>query len=275
MSPPIPHPSLTHSLTPPIHNSIKTRFGPFPTFWQDLLTWEHTRALQKLYLRWMDTGASAESLLKHLDSLQNEEQEAAADGDGKGKKGEEEAAAAAAAEAAPATATNGDVAAAPAPATEANGGDGGSKAAEEAAAPAKKRKSRWGDDGASASSTTTTTTTGRKSRWGDAAPAAANENGKKSRWSQPDPAALLAAAQPQLAPDTVQEIIALQLRLDDIHRRQLTLPADALARESVRSLCGRGVWGCVCVWGVAGIASIHHIGDPPHTQPSTHNPVLH
>ncbi len=28
-----------------IHHSIKARFGAFPTFWQDLLTWEYTRSV--------------------------------------------------------------------------------------------------------------------------------------------------------------------------------------------------------------------------------------
>lgn len=229
-------------------NSIKARFGPFPAFWQDLLTWEHTRALQKLYLRWMDTGAPAESLLKHLDSQLQQEQaaaEAAAPKVEEKQEQQEEDEAAASASAA----ANGDAATAPAAAASSSG-DVAKPAVEgeqpqhqpeqeSGAEKPKKRKSRWGDDNAStssagsASASGTGTGTGRKSRWGDAAPADGANGGKKSRWSQPDPAALLAAAQPQLSPDTVQEIIALQLRLDDIHRRQLTLPADALAAESV------------------------------------------
>lgn len=43
----------------------------------------------------------------------------------------------------------------------------------------------------------------------------------------------MAAQAPQLSQESVQEIIVLQLRLEGVARRQLTVLQDALAKENV------------------------------------------
>jgi hypothetical protein len=48
-------------------------------------------------------------------------------------------------------------------------------------------------------------------------------------------AAQLAAQAPQLSQESVQEIIVLQLRLEGVARRQLTVLQDALAKENVKT----------------------------------------
>lgn len=103
----------------------------------------------------------------------------------------------------------------------------------------KKRKSRWGEPQ-------------KKSRWGGTAPVVAPEAGteggekKKTRWAAapapvpvvpvvPTPemiAQQIAKALPTLPPETIQEIMVLQLRLEGIHKRMATVMIDALAKEN-------------------------------------------
>ncbi|TFJ87948.1 hypothetical protein NSK_001294 [Nannochloropsis salina CCMP1776] len=194
-------------------SSIKERFGPYPTFWQDLLTWEHTRVVQKLYLRWMDTGASGEALMTILEANTEKpkEGEKGVDEGGEAQNGNQEKEAEEGRTGPGETTTSNEEKPAEAQATEPQ------KEEKE-----QKRRSRWG-----------TTEEGggeeagegkRRSRWGDGG---ADGNKKKSRWSQPE-----ATPSSSMDPDTLQEIIALQLRLDNIHQRTATVTMDALAQES-------------------------------------------